>query len=122
MIEFRHFEAGRCRAMVDERFADSVAAVMETRADALSALLEAAEPARHGHGRAPTRILELPGRSERIHLRSSRRGGLLGRAFTRRLRGEARAQRELDVSAKLVGLGIPVAQPVLARIVTFCPV
>jgi hypothetical protein len=64
-------------------------------------------------GRAATAILALPGRSERIHLRPVRHGGLLGPLWRGAIWGVARPTAELRATARLLAAGAPVPRPVL---------
>lgn len=69
----------------------------------------AGEPA--ASGRARTRVLGLPGRSERIHLRPMRHGGVLARCWGERPPHPRRGRRELCVTAELLARGAPVPRP-----------
>ncbi len=95
----------------DREFADALG---ELGWLARSASLGPAEPAaRVGpEGRARTRIVALPGREERLHLRPLRHGGLLRRLWRDRLLGAGRSRRELEQTAQLHARGAPVPRPV----------
>jgi len=78
----------------------------------LESLLASAEAGTPGAtGRATTRVLALPGRPERIHLRPMLHGGLLARLWGDRPPGSRRGRRELGVNAELLARGAPVPQP-----------
>ena len=111
MTALRRIEGQGFRAWIDEDFADSIAPMLEASPDGLSGLLRGTRPG--ALGRAQTHILELPGRSERIHLRSARRGGLLGALLPARVRGEARALAELELGRRLQAQGLPTVRPIL---------
>jgi tRNA A-37 threonylcarbamoyl transferase component Bud32 len=64
-------------------------------------------------GRAPTAVLELAQRPERLHLRAVRHGGLLAPLWSDRLLGLGRPIRELETTAGLLKRGAPVPRPVL---------
>ena len=63
-------------------------------------------------GRAPTAIIALPDREERLHLRAVRHGGWLAPLWGDRLLGTGRPLRELRVTAALRAAGAPVPVPV----------
>jgi len=64
-------------------------------------------------GRTATAILSVPGRSERIHLRPVRHGGLLGGLWRGAIAGVARPVAELRATASLLEAGAPVPRPAL---------
>jgi len=96
-----------------------VAPAYETEARSLG-LLEAggleALLARGGGptGRAPSVVLALPGRGERLLLRAVRHGGWLAPLWGDRILGVARPSHELDVTHSLRERGAPVPRPVFA--------
>jgi tRNA A-37 threonylcarbamoyl transferase component Bud32 len=65
-------------------------------------------------GRAPSVVLALPGRDERLLLRAVRHGGWLAPLWGDRILGTARPSRELDVTRSLRERDAPVPEPVLA--------
>jgi len=65
-------------------------------------------------GRAPSVVLALPGRDERLLLRAVRHGGWLAPLWGDRILGVARPSHELDVTRSLHARGAPVPRPVLA--------
>ncbi len=65
-------------------------------------------------GRAATAVVALPGRSERLHLRPVRHGGLLARFWGTVVLGPARPLRELEALARLRSAGAPVPAPALS--------
>lgn len=65
-------------------------------------------------GRAPSVVLALPGRGERLLLRAVRHGGWLAPLWGDRILGIGRPSRELDVTHSLRERGAPVPRPVLA--------
>jgi 3-deoxy-D-manno-octulosonic acid kinase len=67
-----------------------------------------------GEGRAATALVVLPGGGPRVVVRRLRHGGLLGPLLGERYLDGGRATRELDVTARLRGLGAPVPEPVFA--------
>jgi hypothetical protein len=77
--------------------------------DRLLANADAGTPA--AVGRAATRVLDLPGCPDRIHLRPMRHGGWLARLWGRRAPRPWRGRRELCVNAELLARGAPVPQP-----------
>jgi tRNA A-37 threonylcarbamoyl transferase component Bud32 len=64
-------------------------------------------------GRARTAVVPLPGRSERLHLRPVRRGGLLGGLWGDLHFGLGRPVAELRTNARLEAAGAAVPHPVL---------
>ena len=64
-------------------------------------------------GRAPTTVLELPGRSERIHLRRVLHGGWLGSLWRGAIWGPGRPLGEWEANQRLAQSGAPVPQPAL---------
>lgn len=74
-------------------------------------------------GRAQTRVLALPGRTEKAVLRWLRHGGLIGPWLGGAFVGVARPRRELIVNAALRAAGAPVPAPLFcAARRTFGPV
>ncbi|MCG8589329.1 MAG: phosphotransferase [Proteobacteria bacterium] len=65
-------------------------------------------------GRGTSRVFALPRTSDSIHVRPLRHGGLAGPLFGSRFRSPARAERELEVLARLRARGSPVPEPVAA--------
>ena len=101
---------GRCFLLVTEALADSAEALGLLEPGGLERLLGigGGRP-----GRAPTAVVELPGRPERLHLRPVQHGGWLGGIFRDRLLGLERPIAELRASARLRGAGVPVVRPAL---------
>lgn len=101
---------------VDGRFAPALRALLgktgETSwiADPARCPGAAGRPA--GAGRAPSAVIALPGRSERLHLRALRHGGWWAGLWGTRLLGPARGWREIGAAAVLRDRGAPVPRPV----------
>jgi hypothetical protein len=95
--------------LVDAALAGPLAAIgWPDRAAVERALRGSAE-----RGRAATAILALPDRTERIHLRPVRHGGLLAPLWGESIWGIARPAAELRDTARLIEAGAPVPRPVL---------
>ncbi len=67
-----------------------------------------------GTGRAPTRVEDLPGSSERVHVRRALHGGWLAPLWRGRIAGLGRLREELRVTARLHAAGAPVPAPAFA--------
>ncbi|MBK7948686.1 MAG: hypothetical protein IPK00_08055 [Deltaproteobacteria bacterium] len=65
-------------------------------------------------GRAPHRLLALPGRVERLRVRPARRGGVFGGLLGGRYLSPERAPRELALWLSLRRRGVPLPTPVAA--------
>ncbi len=107
---FRTLAAARETLVVHADFEASAIALGLPRKDAVAALL-AGTPA--SRGRSATAILDLPGRSERLHLRPVRHGGWLSPLWAGRLLGLARPIAELHATEALRRRGAPVPRAVL---------
>ena len=64
-------------------------------------------------GRAPTSVVDLPGRTDRLHLRPVRHGGWLGGLWGDRVLGLERPIAELRATTRLHAAGAPVVRPAL---------
>ncbi len=91
------FEAGGLERAVDDYAARGRSATAKSR------------PAR-----GPFAVLDLPGRSDRLHLRLFHHGGWLGGALGAQLFGLTRPLHELKVNAALELAGAPVPRPIFA--------
>jgi 3-deoxy-D-manno-octulosonic acid kinase len=89
-------------------FSETFAAIGLFHADGFARLASAAVLST---GRAPTRVLPLPGHSEQAVLRWLRHGGLLGPCLGGLFVGVARGRRELAVNRALRAAGAPVPAP-----------
>jgi 3-deoxy-D-manno-octulosonic acid kinase len=96
--------------VVAEDFAEAVRGLDLLGPGALDRLL-AGGADRGGRGRNV--VVSLPGRSERLHVRSFRHGGWLARPLGGRLAGTGRPLAELAANARLHAAGAPVPRPVL---------
>ena len=74
---------------------------------------ESVAPDAH-RSRGPSAVFDLPGHSDRLHLRLFHHGGWLGGALGGQLFGLTRPLNELKVNAALELAGAPVPQPVFA--------
>ncbi len=95
--------------LVDAALADPLAAMGWPEWSAVERALRASAAG----GRTATAIVALPGRSERVHLRPVRHGGLLGPLWRDTIWGVARPAAELRATARLLAAGAPVPRPVL---------
>jgi tRNA A-37 threonylcarbamoyl transferase component Bud32 len=95
--------------LVDAALAEPLAALGWPDREAVEHALRGAAAS----GRTATAILALPGRSERIHLRPVRHGGLFAPVWRGAIWGVARPVAELRANVRLHGAGAPVPQPVL---------
>jgi hypothetical protein len=108
---WRRLRAGRALVVVDPDFEAPARQAGLLAPDALRSAFAAPSGAA---GRAPTAIVTLPGREERLLLRRLRHGGLLGPLLGGSFLGTGRARAELRVTAALREAGAPVPRPVLA--------
>ncbi len=107
---FRQLDFETSRLVIDASFEAPARRLGLLEADGLASLL--AETLRSNAGRTETRIVALPDRSERLHVRPLHHGGLLGPVLGRRWLGLARPLLELDATARLRSRGAPVPRPV----------
>ncbi len=109
-VDFVHMRRGPVRLVAAREFAEAAGWLGVLDASGLDTLL-----ARGGGrpGRAATAVVSLPGRSERLHLRPVRHGGLLARVWGAASLGTARPLRELEALAQLRAAGAPVPAPAL---------
>jgi hypothetical protein len=100
--------------MVDAREAEAVRMLGWGTRDAAARLLALGE-GRAGDrpGRAPTRVIALPGRDDALHLRRVVHGGALAPLWRGRLAGPGRVHNELLITADLRKRGAPVPRAVL---------
>ncbi|MBW2272833.1 MAG: hypothetical protein JRG96_06155 [Deltaproteobacteria bacterium] len=110
-FRFRSLRVGRGTLYVAPDFEEAVRSLGLPEPEALERML--ADGAVGGQGRATTRVIELPGRSERLHLRPLCHGGALARVTRRSFLGLGRPLAELAVSAELLARGAPVSRSVL---------
>jgi hypothetical protein len=108
---WRRLRTGHALLVVDPDFEAAARQAGLLAPDALQSAFAAPAGAT---GRAPTAIVSLPGRKERLLLRRLRHGGLLGPLLGASFLGLARALAELRVTAALREAGAPVPRPVLA--------
>jgi len=101
------------RLVVHRDFEDAVRAAGFPDRDAVREFFARAV-AGGAHGRQATAAIALPGRSERIHLRPVRHGGVFGPLWGDRLMGLGRPIRELRTTETLRQRGAPVPQAILA--------
>ena len=106
----RWHRAGTCLLLVAEPFENGALQLPLLEDGGLERLLQTGAGAQ---GRGRTAIVPLPGRSERLHLRVVRHGGLLGGLYHDLLFGLRRPIAELRVNARLAVAGAPVPRPVL---------
>jgi 3-deoxy-D-manno-octulosonic acid kinase len=101
--------------MIDTRFAALVDALEIGSSAGIERLVigDARSSVRFS-GRAPTRIVALPGERGHLHVRRVLHGGMLAPLWRGRVAGFGRVRKELLVSVELLERGAPVAQPVLA--------
>ena len=107
---FRPLAGASETLVVHADFEASAIALGLPRRDAVAALL-AGTPA--SQGRSATAILDLPGRTERLHLRPVRHGGWLAPLWAGRLLGLARPIAQLHATEALRMRGAPVPRAVL---------
>lgn len=101
---------GPCFLLVSAPLADSAQALGLLDPGGLERMLAIGGGAA---GRAPTSVIELPGRRERLHLRPVRHGGWLGGLWGDRVLGLERPIAELRAAAQLRAAGAPVVRPAL---------
>lgn len=104
---------GLCLLVVEERFEAATRALGWPRSGALAEALANGRPGNRGSGRGATRVLELPGHTQRIHLRPLRHGGVLRSLWRDRMLGLARAHRELELCVLLRTRAVPIPEPLL---------
>jgi hypothetical protein len=95
--------------LVDTTLVEPLAALGWPDREAVAQALRGAA----ANGRTATAILALPGRSERIHLRPVRHGGMFAPVWRGAIWGVARPIAELRANLRLHAAGAPVPQPVL---------
>ena len=110
----------RLVAVASEAFREAVAELDLLRPGALERIFDSGE-AQPGGGRGGNRVLALPGRPERLHLRPCRHGGWLARALGPHFTGPSRALAELDANTRLYRRGAAVARPVLVAAARCAP-
>ncbi len=108
--KFAHLETGRARLIVVPELAPVLTqAQLHTAAQIEAVLARGGGP----EGRAATALLALPGRPDRILLRSVRHGGWFGPVWGESLLGAGRALAELECNHALHARGAPVPRPAL---------
>jgi hypothetical protein len=108
--EFRRLRAGPRVAVVAVPLEAAIRALGLLEPGGIERLLAAGAP---GAGRGRTAVIPLPGRAERLHLRSFRHGGWLANVRGGHLPGLGRPLAELAANAQLAAAGAPVPQPAL---------
>ena len=111
---FRKLVRGGVVAYVDPLYAEALRALGILEPGGLDAV--AGEPVfrENRRSRGLSAPLDLPGHSERLHLRLFHHGGWLAGALGRQLFGLTRPLNELMVNAALEVAGAPVPRPIIA--------
>jgi len=108
--EFRRLRAGPRVAVVTVTLEAAVRALGLLEPGGIERLLARGAP---GAGRGHNAVIPLPGRAERLHLRSFRHGGWLANVRGDHLPGLGRPLAELAANAQLAAAGAPVPRPAL---------
>ncbi|MFP6639867.1 MAG: lipopolysaccharide kinase InaA family protein, partial [Myxococcota bacterium] len=114
---FEIYRRGEVWWMVDSEFEPGLNQLGLGQRKVAEAWIRRGHPRSHSNpqtGRGPTTLLEVPGVPERLHLRRTLHGGLLGPLWRGGLAGIARVRREIEVTSRLHEAGAPVPRPVLA--------